>query len=167
MKNESSADIKTAKSAGECCQARYLPKTDRLFWLTALPTLILTFGGLAISFLEPPALFIMIPTALSVVYFLFSPLFGYVELTEHEAVIKYGLFLKKEIAYTDIRGVEVRRRIISDSIMSLKCAMEDVTIRFNRFDITVVSVKDNQALKNELLKRCGISAEQTQTAKTP
>ena len=38
-------------------------------------------------------------------------------------------------------------------MLSLKSAMEHVEIRYNSFDVTVVSVKDNDALIAELDER--------------
>ena len=38
--------------------------------------------------------------------------------------------------------------------MSLKNAMEHVNIRYNAFDVTTVSVKENDELMRELESRC-------------
>ena len=138
---------------------RYFPKIDRLFWLITLPTVLITLGGLVVSAFEPPSLLVMVPTAFFIFYFLFSPLFGYAELGESKLVIKYGFFLKKEIEYASIRGAELRRKVIAESMMSLKCAVEEVLIRYNRFDVTVISVKENSVFIKELYKRCGLDSK--------
>ena len=103
---------------------------------------------------DPGALWIMIPTTLMVIYFLVAPLFGYVELREDGLFIKYGFFMKKEIPYERIRSVEKDRRWYSESMMSLKSALEHVNIKYNSFDVTTVSVEDNDGFIRELNNRC-------------
>jgi len=84
--------------------------------------------------------------SLFVGYFLVSPLFGYVELREDGLYIKYGIFLKKTISYESIRGVKIESRFYSDSMMSLKLSYEHINIKYNKFDVTTVSVRDNYRL---------------------
>ena len=132
---------------------RYLPLIDKLFFIVSIPTLILVGAGVAISVYSIPALLIMCAIALFVLYVLISPLFGYVELDESSLVIKYGFFLKKEIPYTSIRDITRERKFYSDSMLSLKNSLDHVNIKYNKFDITSVSVKSNDELIAELEKR--------------
>ena len=132
---------------------RYLPLIDKLFFIVSIPTLILVGAGVAISVYSIPALMIMCAIALFVLYVLISPLFGYVELGESSLVIKYGFFLKKEISYTSIRDITRERKFYSDSMLSLKNSLDHVNIKYNKFDITSVSVKSNDEFIAELEKR--------------
>lgn len=132
---------------------RYLPLIDKLFFIVSIPTLILVGAGFAISVYSIPALIIMCAVALFVLYVLISPLFGYVELGESSLVIKYGFFLKKEIPYTSIRDITRERKFYSDSMLSLKNSLDHVNIKYNKFDITSVSVKSNDEFIAELEKR--------------
>ena len=125
---------------------RFKPLLDRAFWIILIPTLMLLAAATVISCYAPVALFIIIPVDVLSVYFLFTPLFGYVELREDTVFVKLGLIMEREIPYTKIRAVEKERKLYSDSLVSLKCAMEHVNIRYNRFDVLSVSVQDNDAL---------------------
>jgi hypothetical protein len=128
-----------------------MPLVDRLFFILAFSTFIIVALPLILCAIPAPStLFITVPIFLFTVYFLISPLFGYVELRESTVFIKYGFLLSKEIPYSIIRAVERERKVISPSIMSLKNSIEHVNIKFNRFDITTISVKDNEAFINEL-----------------
>jgi Na+-transporting NADH:ubiquinone oxidoreductase subunit NqrF len=49
--------------------------------------------------------------------------------------------------------------MIAESMMSLKCAVEEVVIRYNRFDVTVISVKENSVFIKELYTRCGLDSK--------
>jgi hypothetical protein len=62
--------------------------------------------------------------------------------------------MTKEIEYNRIRSVEKDRTAISPSLISLKSSLEHVNIKFNTFDITTVSVKDNDDLIKEITERC-------------
>ncbi|MBQ7390732.1 MAG: PH domain-containing protein [Clostridia bacterium] len=132
---------------------RYLPLIDKLFFIVSIPTLILVGAGVAISVYSIPALLIMCAVFMFVLYVLISPLFGYVELGESSLVIKYGFFLKKEIPYTSIRDITRERKFYSDSMLSLKNSLDHVNIKYNKFDVTSVSVKSNDEFIAELEKR--------------
>lgn len=132
---------------------RYRPLIDKTYVCIWAFTLALTLSGVILACFEPMALFIMVPTFLFVLYFLISPLFGYVELREETVFIKFGFFLEREIPYSKIRGVTKERKFYSDSMLALKNAMEHVNIKYNTFDLLSVSVADSDSLIDELNKR--------------
>ena len=99
------------------------------------------------------AIIVVLVCDIILLYFLISPLFGYAELRDECVLIKYGFILKREIPYTKIRGAYKERRLISDAALSLKCAIEHIAIRYNKADMTVVSVSDNEELLSALLSR--------------
>lgn len=132
---------------------KFKPLVDKLFWIISIPTVFLTTVALIISIVDTVALIITASVEIIVLYFLLSPLFGYVELREECIFIKYGLFLSKEIPYSSVRTVKKARRWYSYSMMSLKNAIEHVEIGFNRFDTTDVSVVNNDLLIEEINNR--------------
>ena len=132
---------------------KYKPLVDKLFWIISVPTILLVIGAIIISIYHAIALIIMSAVAAFVLYFFVSPLFGYVELRENSMLIKYGFILKKEIPYSKIRSVTKARKFYSDSMMSLKNSFDHVNIKYNTFDVTCVSVVDNDSFINELSKR--------------
>ena len=133
---------------------RYKPKYDKLFFIIFIPTAVLILAvTLITAILEPKALFWTLPIAAFVAYFFISPISAYVELRESTVFIKYGFILKKEIPYSKIRKIERERKWYSDSMMSMKNSLEHVNIRYNSFDVTSVSVKDNEAFMKELDER--------------
>ncbi len=138
----------------------YKPKTDRLFWSIFIPTNLLCISILIIpSIMEPQVLFITLPIFLFVNYFFASSLFGYAELRENELFIKYGFFLKKSIPYDKIRSVEKQRRFYSYSLLSLKNVYDHVDIKYNFYDVTTVSVKNEDAFVIELEERIRLAKE--------
>lgn len=132
---------------------RYKPLFDRTYLIICIITLIPCIAVLFLAAFHISILFIDLPILLLAVYFLVSPLFGYVELRENTLFIKYGLMLKEEIAYDRIRDVVKERKFYSDSLVSLKCAAEHVNIKYGIFDVTTVSVKDNDGLISDILYR--------------
>ena len=135
---------------------KYKPKVDKLFWIISLPTAVLLLALTVFAAAAPLALVITIIADIFVVYFIVSPLFGYVELRENTIFVKFGLLLKREIPYSKIRGIEKARRWYSDSMMSLKNSLDHVNIKYNSFDVTTVSVVDNDSFIAELTARCGL-----------
>lgn len=129
---------------------RYKPLVDKGFWWVLIPTLLLLAGATALAAAAPVALIILIAADVFCLYFLLVPLFGYVELREKTLFIKYGFFMEREIPYERIRKVEKERKFYSESMMSLKLALDHVNIKYNSFDVTTVSVKDNDGLINDL-----------------
>ena len=129
---------------------RFKPLVDKLFWIIAIPTAVLIASATALAALAPTILFVMLPIDLFVVYFLISPLFGYVELRETAVFIKYGFFMKKEIPYVSIRGVSAERKFYADSMLSLKNSFDHLNVKYNTFDLTSISVVGNDELKRAL-----------------
>ena len=133
----------------------FKPKYDKLFWCIWIPTSILMLGVTAIGFFAPTSLFVLIPVDLFTFYFLVSPLFGYVELRESTLFVRFGFFITREIPYGKIRGLMKERRWYSESMLSLKSAMEHVNIKYNAFDVITVSMRDNDALIEAIEERVG------------
>ena len=126
-----------------------------MFLYVSIPT-VLILGTLTAFVLIRPVISAVIITAaadLLTLYFLISPLFGYVELREDTLFIKLGFFMKREIPYKSIRGTAKARKFYSDSMLSLKNSFEHVNIKYNRFDIMSMSVKDNDEFIKDLEER--------------
>ena len=137
---------------------RYRPLFDKLFWIIFIPTLVLLGAVSIVMALESVWLiFLAVGIDAFVVYFLISPAFGYVELREDALFIKYGFFMKRSIPYKKIRGIKKERRVIAESMLSLKNALEHVNIRYSAFDVTTVSVVDNDGFVRELSARASLS----------
>jgi len=134
---------------------KFKPKLDKLFFIVTIITLVLIIGATAIAILAPIALLIMIGVDIFALYFLFSPLFGYVELREDSLFVKFGFIMKREIPYSKIRGLSKERKVYADSMLSLKGALEHVNIKYNSFDIVSVSVCSNDELIEALQERLG------------
>jgi hypothetical protein len=134
---------------------RYKPLTDKLFYLLATFTLLITLTPTVIcGILAPTTLFITLPILLFTAYFLLSPLFGYVELREASLYIKYGFIVSREIPYEKIRKIETERKIISPSILSIKNALDHINIKYNTFDLTTVSLKKSDEFIMALNGKC-------------
>ena len=135
---------------------KFSPLVDKLFWIISIPTVIFIAAMTVISAFAPVSLIITIPVDLFVIYFLVSPLFGYVELRENSVYIRFGLIMKREIPYEKIRDAVKVRKLYSDSMVSLKNSIEHVNIGYNKFDIVSVSVVKNDdfiyQLKSKLSK---------------
>ena len=84
---------------------RYKPLVDKLFFIIWIPTVLLLAAGTVISAFEPMSLIIMIPVDIFTLFFLVSPLFGYVELRERTLFIRLGLIMKREIPYEKIKHI--------------------------------------------------------------
>ena len=125
---------------------RYKPLIGKMFFIIWIPTLILLITATVMSAPYIVALLIMLATDIFTVYFLISPLFGYVELREDEVFVKLGFFTTVEIPYNKIRAVVKERKLYADSLISLKNSLDHVNIKYNRFDVLSVSVVDNDEL---------------------
>ena len=131
----------------------YKPKIDGLFYAIWIPTVLLLLVCTVIACVEPMALLILIATDIFTLYFLVSPLVGYVELRENTVFIRYGFFITREIDYLRIRDMKKERKFYSEAMLSLKNSMEHVTIKYNKFDVTIVSVTDNDDLMINIRSR--------------
>ena len=125
-------------------------KTYGIIWISLSVVMILCT---VLAVFEPTALFVMIPTDLFVLYFLVSPLCGYVELRKDTVFIRFGFILKREIPYKKICGITKERKFYSDSMLSLKNAMEHINVKYNTFDMISVSIIDGDGFIRELEKR--------------
>ena len=130
----------------------YKPLIGKMFYVISIPTALLLIA-VTITAVYTHALLIMIPTDLLTLYFIISPLFGKVTLTEEGIVVKFGFFATRIVPYSHIRSLEKVRKWYSDSTMSLKNSMEHVNIKYNRFDIVSVSVTDNDGFIAEVNSR--------------
>ena len=121
----------------------YKPKIDRYYYLIYIPTNVLMLAGTCLALGSLFALIVMLLSDILVLYFTLSPLFGRVELREDTLFIKFGFFLTREIPYARIREIKKERRIYTDTMLSLKNSLEHITIKYNVYDVTAVSVRDN------------------------
>lgn len=135
---------------------RFKPAIDKLFWLIWMPVLIMLLVATIIAFEVIGAFILLIGVDLFCLYFLVSSLMGYVELREDTLFIKFGFILKREIPYVKIREINKERRVITYSMVSLKNALEHINIKYNKYDLVVVSVVGNYELMLELEKRMNI-----------
>ena len=134
----------------------FKPKIDKLFWIILVITSVIMLALTALSFVPEWNALAFVITALSdifIVYFLISPLFGYVEMRERTLFIKFGFILKREIPYEKIRKLKVGRGIYSESMLSLKNSLEHVNIYYNSYDVATVSVKNSDRFIEELKAR--------------
>ena len=134
-------------------QRRFKPLIDKLFWIIFIPTCLLLLAVTVVAVFEPLALVLTLLVDIFTLYFLISPLFGYVELREETLFVKFGFFMKREIPYSKIRGVSRERKFYSDSMLSLKNSFEHVNIKYNSFDMLSVSVVGNDELVREIQVR--------------
>ena len=132
---------------------RFKPLIDKMYYITSVISIALISAMTVVSAFAPLSLIVTVPVDLLVIYFLISSLFGYVELREDTLYIKCGLIMAKEIPYAKIRGTVKARKFYSDSMLSLKNAMEHVNVRYNTFDIASVSVVGNDDFIRELEAR--------------
>ena len=137
-------------------EQKFKPSFDKTYLCIWVPLCILMFLFTMLAFFAPTSLFVMIPTDLFVLYFLISPLFGYVELREKTVFIRFGLILKREIPYKAIRRITRERKLYSDSMLALKNALEHINIQYNTFDVVSVSVTEHDALVQALERKISL-----------
>lgn len=134
---------------------RFKPKIDKLFWIIFVPTFVLLAITTTIVCIypEPAAIIITVAVDLVLIYFFVSPLFGYAELRRESLYIKYGFFMSRDIPYDKIREFKKEHKLYSESMMSLKNAIEHVNIKYNKFDVTTISVVNNDTFIRRLRER--------------
>ena len=135
---------------------RYKPLVDKLYFLIAIPSLIISAAMTVLSAFSWVSLLITVPVDLLIIYFLISPLFGYAELREDSLYIKFGLILKREIPYKSIRGAVKCRAPYSEAMLSLKCAMLHVNVKHGVYDVVSVGVQEPDLFISELEKRVAL-----------
>ena len=131
---------------------RYKPLIGKMFWWTWIPLTVLLIAIIVVSLNYPLALILTIGVGLFCYYFLVSSLVAYVELREESLFIKFGFVFKKEIPYIKIRELEKVKRFYTESFLAIKNTIEHVNIKFNKFDVVSISVKENDEFIKEVEK---------------
>ena len=131
---------------------RYRPAIGKMFWFTWIPLTIILAAIVIISMEYPVGLILTIGVSLFCYYFLVSSLVAYVELREESLFIKFGFVFKKEIPYKNIRELVKVRRFYTESFLAIKNTLEHVNIKYKKFDIVSVSVKNNDEFIKEVEK---------------
>ena len=132
---------------------KYKPLTGGLFFAIWIPTAALMIAATVIAAFSPLALIIMIPTDIFTFYFLVTSLVGYAELREKSLFVKFGFIIKREIPYSKIRDIFKERKFHSETMLSLKNSVEHIIIKYNKFDVICVSVKNNDEFMESLRAR--------------
>lgn len=132
---------------------RFKPLVDKTYYMIWIPTMIVLVLCTAAACFSLGSILVMAFTDLFAIYFLITSLFGYVELREEVVFVKLGLIMSREIPYGKIREITRDKKIYSDSTVSLKCALEHVNIKYNKFDVLTVSVVGNDELIREVEAR--------------
>ena len=139
---------------------RFAPRLDKLYFAVAVPTAVLLLCAVIIPAIPAPTtLFITLPIALFTAYFLVASLFGYAELREDALFIRFGAFLTRTIPYPKIRAITLEKSFISESMLSLKNAIEHIKISYNRFDVVCISVRDEARFVSLLEEKTGVIAK--------
>ena len=132
---------------------RFLPLVDRTWLYICVPTALLLIAATVISLSSVGALILMLAADIFTFYFLLAPLSSYVELRERGLFIQYGLVIKREIPYESIREIKKESKFYSETMLSIKCAREHVLIKYGKFDVTTVSVKNNDIFIEKIKER--------------
>lgn len=132
---------------------RFSPLIDRTWFYICIPTALLLIAATVISLSSVGALILMIAVDAFTLYFLLAPLYSYVELREKGLFIQYGLVIKREIPYESIREIKKDNRFYAETMLSIKYAREHVEIRYGKFDVTTVSVKNNDIFVEKIKER--------------
>ena len=132
---------------------RYKPLIGMTFWAILVITLILLTPATVCASFDFLALCIVIPVDIFTLYFIVTPLFGYVELREESVFIRFGLIVTREVRYDSIREIVKDHKLYANSMMALKNSLDHVDIKYNRFDVYSVSVVDNDSFIRELEAR--------------
>ena len=135
---------------------KFKPLIDKLFFIIAIPTLLLMAALTVLAAFYPISLIITVAADILVIYFLITPLFGYAELREDSLYIKFGLILKREIPYESIRGAVKCRAPYAETMLSLKCAMLHVNVKHGVYDVVSVGVQEPDLFISELEKRVAL-----------
>ena len=134
----------------------YKPKIDKLYYMIFIPTLLLVIASCVLSLAAPIALIITLSIAITVILLMISPLLGYAELREDTLFIRYGFYIKREIPYSKIRAIKTERKWYSESMISLKYAMDHLIIKYNSFENTTISLENEAEFIDELLSKSSL-----------
>lgn len=132
---------------------RYKPKIDKYFYIIWIPLTIVLIASTILTIGYLIAFILLLLTDIFSYYFMISSLIGYVELKEETIYIKFGFILKREIPYKKIIDIKKERRFITYSMLAIKNAFEHVNIKYNRYDMITVSVKNNDEFINDLKEK--------------
>ena len=138
---------------------RFKPLVDKLFFWIWIPTILLLAVATVISACGTLAIIIMIAADLFCLYFLVSALFGYAELRETTLFVKFGFIIKREIPYYKILSMKKERKFYTETMLSLKNALDHVTVKYNHYDFIAISVVDLDEFISELALRVEKSKE--------
>ena len=128
----------------------YKPLIDKYFYYIWTPITILLAICTYISLFEVTSFFIMVSTDIFTFYFMISSLIGYCKFKEETLYIRFGFILKIEINYKDIIEIKKERGVMTYTMLSLKNALDHITIKYNKYDFVTVSVKDNDKFIKDL-----------------
>ena len=135
---------------------KFRPRVDKYYLWIAIPTeifLIVMTVMTLVHFTLFGLVVMLLALALSS-FFILSPIFfGYAELRDDELFVDFGVFIKRSIPYSKIRAIEKKRRFYSESMLSLKCAIDHVDIKYNRFDTISLSLCNEDKFIAELNKK--------------
>lgn len=135
---------------------KFRPRVDAQYLWIAIPTelFLVVMTVMTLVHFTLFGLTIMLAALAFSSFFILSPIFfGYAELRENELFVDFGIFIKRSIPYSKIRKIEKKRSFYSESMLSLKCARDHVNVKYNRFDVISLSLKDEDLFLEELNKK--------------
>lgn len=123
---------------------KFKPLVDKYFYTPIILVLILFIAPIMVGIVCKQIDQIIITSLLFIVIgvLLISPLFGYVKIEDDHIFIKYGLFFKRKIFYTNITEITKERKFYATSLISHKTALDHVFIKYNKYDDTCISIKN-------------------------
>lgn len=116
--------------------------------LVLLVPSILTF-----IFKDMLAGFVTLAPFLLVTLLFMSSFSGYIIIKEDELYIRYGFILKRSIPYENIRALIKEKTVLSECLLGMKNSLEHVLIKYNKYDTTCVSVRNNDLFIEEVNKK--------------
>lgn len=123
---------------------KFKPHVDKYFYIPIIFVLILFIAPFLVAIVCRQIDQIIVTSLLFVVIsvLLISPLFGYVKIENDYIFIKYGLFFRRKILYTNIVEITKEHKYYATSLISHKTSLDHVFIKYNNYSDTCVSVKD-------------------------
>lgn len=140
---------------------KYKAEIGSFFIITLAIVSLLVLFPLIISIIVMNTTAIIISAVFFVIMeaVLISPIFGYVKLEENALYIRYGLIFRKRIPYDKIVSLEKEHKLYSESIISLKTAIEHIKIKYNTYDNTTVSIRNMDQFIGEVNQRTTLVIE--------